>query len=99
MLPFYGHYFEGSLVEEKSSSSNGWYDIRITLTDESGNSQTQTISPAFRVEHAQSSMATVGSSNAHEVARYNLAGQRVDADATGVVIVRMSDGTARKVIL
>ena len=25
-------------------------------------------------------------------------GQRVDADATGVVIIKMSDGTARKVL-
>ncbi|MBR1881681.1 MAG: hypothetical protein IJ808_01485 [Muribaculaceae bacterium] len=36
---------------------------------------------------------------ATEVARYNLAGQRVSADAKGVVIVRMSDGTAQKVLV
>ena len=99
MLPFYGHYFEGSLAELNGSSANGWYDMRITLTDESGNSQTQTISPAFRIEHAQSSVATLRDNNAHEVARYNLAGQRVDANATGVVIIKMSDGTARKVMV
>ena len=99
MLPFYGHYFEGSLVEEKSSSSNGWYDMRITLTDESGNSQTQTISPAFRINHSQSSIATVGSVNVHEVARYNLAGQRIDANATGIILIKMSDGTARKTLV
>lgn len=98
MLPFYGHYFEGSLAELNGSSANGWYDMRITLTDESGNSQTQTISPAFRIEHAQSSVATLRDNNAHEVARYNLAGQRVDTDATGIVIIHMSDGTARKII-
>ena len=99
MLPFYGHYFEGTIPEANSYSNNGWYDMRITLTDESGNSQTQTISPAFRIDHAQSSVATLRDGNAHEVARYNLAGQRVDANATGVVIIKMSDGTARKVIL
>ena len=58
------------------------------------------LSPAFRIDDlAYSSVASVGKDNAREVARYNLAGQRVDADATGVVIIRMSDGTARKVIL
>ena len=33
-----------------------------------------------------------------EVGRYNVAGQRVPADYHGVVIIRMSDGTARKVV-
>lgn len=37
--------------------------------------------------------------DATEVARYNLAGQRVSADTKGVVIVRMSDGTAHKVMV
>ena len=40
----------------------------------------------------------MGSDNAREVARYNLAGQRVDDTHHGVTIIRMSDGTARKVI-
>ena len=35
---------------------------------------------------------------AFEVGRYNVAGQRVPADYHGVVIIRMSDGTARKVV-
>lgn len=34
-----------------------------------------------------------------EVARFNAAGQRVDADYRGIVIIRMSDGTARKVVV
>ena len=99
MLPFYGHYFEGTIPEANSYSNNGWYDMRITLTDDSGNSQTQTICPAFRIDHTQSSVATVGSNNAHEVARYNLAGQRVDANATGIILIKMSDGTARKILV
>lgn len=96
MMPFYGHYFEGTIPETNNYSDNCWYDMRIILTDESGNTQTQTISPAFRIEHAQSSVGTLRDNNVYEVARYNLAGQRVDADATGIVIVKMSDGTAHK---
>lgn len=34
-----------------------------------------------------------------EVARYNVAGQRVDKNYRGVVIVMMSDGTSRKVVV
>ena len=34
-----------------------------------------------------------------EVARFNAAGQRVGTDYRGVVIIRMSDGTARKVVV
>ena len=57
------------------------------------------LSPAFRIDDlAYSSVASVGKGNAREVARYNLAGQRVDANHRGVAIVKMSDGTARKVI-
>ena len=34
-----------------------------------------------------------------EVGRFNAAGQRVGRDYRGVVIIRMSDGTARKVLV
>lgn len=57
------------------------------------------LSPAFRIDDlAYSSVANVGSDNAHEVARYSLDGKRVDANHRGVAIVKMSDGTAKKVI-
>ena len=70
------------------------------MTDAAGNWQEQVISPAFRIDNlAYSNVATVGKDNAREVARYNLAGQRVDGDAKGVVIVKMSDGTARKILV
>ena len=77
----------------------GWFDLKVKVTDAAGNWQEQVISPAFRIDDlAYSSVATVGKDNAREVDRYNLAGQRVDASHRGVTIVRMSDGTARKVI-
>jgi hypothetical protein len=97
--PVMGWFYTGSLAGVTGEGLNGWFDLKIRLTDAAGNWQEQVLSPAFRIDdHAYSSVASVGSSNAHEVARYNLAGQRVDANATGVVIIKMSDGTARKVI-
>ena len=95
-----GWFYTGSLAGVTGEGLNGWFDLKIRLTDAAGNWQEQVISPAFRIDdHAYSSVATLRDGNAHEVARYNLAGQRVDANATGIVIVKMSDGTARKVIL
>ena len=99
-LPEMGNFFHGSLEGVMGQAYEGWFDLKVKVTDAAGNWQEQVISPAFRIDNlAYSSVANVGSDNAREVARYNLAGQRVDANATGVVIVKMSDGTARKVIL
>ena len=98
--PVMGWFYTGSLAGVTGQGLNGWFDLKIRLTDAAGNWQEQVISPAFRLDdHAFSSVATLHDNNAHEVARYNLAGQRVNSDATGVVIIKMSDGTARKVIL
>lgn len=98
--PGWGYFYRGSLAEVTGQGEQGWFDLKFRLVDASGNWQEQVISPAFRIDNlAYSSVATVGSDNAHEVARYNLAGQRVDASTPGVAIVKMSDGTVRKVIV
>ena len=49
-MPGYGHFYRGSLGGVDRGSSNGWFDIRISLTDAAGNCQRQTLSPAFKVE-------------------------------------------------
>ncbi len=95
-----GHYYTTPLVNVTGEAYQGWFDLKIRLTDAAGNWQEQVISPAFRIDNlAYSGIAEPRSNNAHEVARYNLAGQRVDGNATGVVIVKMSDGTARKILV
>lgn len=97
--PVMGAFYRGSLAGVTGQAEKGWFDLKIRLTDAAGNWQEQVVSPAFRIDDlAYSSVATVGSGNAHEVARYNLAGQRVDASHQGVTIIKMSNGTARKVI-
>lgn len=98
--PTMGWFYTGSLASVTGQGLNGWFDLKIHLTDAAGNWQEQVISPAFRIDdQAYSSIANVGSSNAHELARYNLAGQCIDKNATGVIIIKMSDGTARKVLV
>ena len=99
-MPAFGYFYRGELSQVEGNGEKGWFDLKIKLTDLSGNWQEQIISPAFRIDdQAYSSVANVGKDDAHEVARYNLAGQRVDANAKGVIIIKMSDGTARKVIM
>lgn len=98
--PAMGWFYTGSLASVAGKGLNGWFDLKIRLTDAAGNWQEQVISPAFRIDElAYSSVTNIGSNSACEIARYNLAGQRIDADATGVAIIRMSDGTARKVVV
>ena len=97
--PTMGWFYTGSLAGVTGEAYEGWFDLKIRLEDAAGNWQEQIISPAFRIDDlAYTSVANVGSDNAHEVARYSIDGKRVDASHHGVTIIRMSDGTARKVI-
>ena len=81
-------------------SENGWFDLKFRLVDEAGNWQEQTLSPAFRVDAlVQSAVSEVRDGSAHEVARYSIDGKRVNANHSGIVIVKMSDGTARKALV
>lgn len=48
-MPGYGACYEGTLDAVSNGSTNGWYDLRVTFADESGNIQRQTISPAFHL--------------------------------------------------
>ncbi len=49
-MPGYGYCFRAYPDTIDKSSTNGWYDLRFTLTDAEGNYQTQTISPAFHLD-------------------------------------------------
>lgn len=99
-MPGFGYFYRGELSQVEGNGEKGWFDLKIKLTDQSGNWQEQVISPAFRIDdQAYSSVATIGSSNAHEVARYTLDGRRISIPQPGINIVRYSDGTARKVLV
>lgn len=49
ILPGYGNCFEADLDGVSADSTDGWYDLKITIRDESGSTQTQIISPAFNI--------------------------------------------------
>ena len=97
--PTMGGFYTAPLASVTGEAYEGWFDLKIRLTDAAGNWQEQVLSPAFRIDDlAYSSVANIGSDNAHEVARYSIDGKRVDASHRGVTIIKMSDGTARKII-
>lgn len=48
--PHFADSFEGSPVNVANTSESGWYDLRISMTDTSGNLMTQTISPALKID-------------------------------------------------
>lgn len=49
-MPGWGHYYRASLATADRKSPDGWFDVRLTLSDEAGNTHRQTFSPAFFVK-------------------------------------------------
>lgn len=99
-MPGSGAFWEGSLSGITRPSSNGWYDLRVTLTDKDGNYQRQTITNALKVEELAGIEAMpvdhLGEAEVTDV--YNLQGIKITNPSAGsIVIERLSDGTTRKV--
>ena len=47
--PGYGYFYRGSLAGVNRGSADGWFDLRLTATDNDGAYIEQVLSPAFRV--------------------------------------------------
>lgn len=99
-MPGSGAFWEESLSGITRPSSNGWYDLRITLTDKDGNYQRQTVTNALKVEELAGIEAMpvdhLGEAEVTDV--YNLQGIKITNPSSGsIVIERLSDRTTRKV--
>lgn len=98
-MPCFGHFYQGSLSEVKGQAKRGWFDLKIVLTDESGNDQEQIISPAFRIDSlVDTGIENVGNENAVEVSRYSVDGKLISSKQRGINIVKYSNGKTLKVI-
>lgn len=96
-FPGFGYNFRASLEGITERSTNGWFDIRLTVNDAFGSSMVQTISPAFYV----SSLASIDYINAEqneEATYYNLQGIRVANPQPGQIVIERKKGTARKIM-
>ncbi len=102
--PAFGYFYRGALDVVNVESETLWYDLKVELTDPTGNKQTQILSPAFkindvsavdRVSARDSRVYVAGdvlylSDVADEVTLYDLAGREVKR-ATAVQQLSVAD--------
>lgn len=100
-MPGYGYCYDGSLAGIDRGSANGWMDLRITLTDDSGNVQTQTLSPAFRVDSLAGIEEVLPDSTDRigNTELYDLQGRKVGSNPTPGIYIRRSANRTDKVIV
>ena len=98
-MPGWGYFYRASLAEVTSKAIQGWFDLRFMLQDEAGNWQEQVVSPAFRIDDLISTAVEEvnAAADVREVARYSVDGRQLSEPQPGLNIIRMSDGTSRKV--
>ena len=53
-MPAFGNFYEADLSSVNVEVADTWFDVRLEMTDATGNYQKQTISPAFKVATATS---------------------------------------------
>lgn len=98
--PGFGHQYEVALDPISEQSYLGWFDLRVSLSDNSGNTMTQLFEPAFNIaelaglETVGSEAETVGLDGRNIIAPagslvYDMSGRLVDGRdlAPGVYIV------------
>lgn len=62
--PGFGYFWRAPLRQVNAKSKNGWFDLRISLTDPSGNNQTQTFGPAFFIADKTSGVEDINDTGA-----------------------------------
>lgn len=102
-MPGFGYFYRGSLESVNRESSNGWYDLKVTLTDASGNMQEQTISPAFRIANTTGVSETLqGTMNLrHEGGQIYVTGTEKAGltiySVDGTCVMKVADAVSRPV--
>ena len=97
----WGYFYRASLANVTGKAFQGWFDLRFKLQNEAGNWQKQVVSPAFRIDDLVSTGVeeVEAAGDAVEVARYIIDGRAISAPQAGVNIIKMSDGTIKKVLV
>lgn len=99
-MPVWG-YFSRAGIGSLPTAGNGWWDLKISLTDNAGNMQIQTLSPAFYARYSDPAGVDEISDRAEAtvVGIYDVNGMRRACYAEGINIVRYSDGSTKKVMI
>lgn len=92
-LPGYGVYYTAALDRVDRKSDDKWYDLRITVEGAIGTAQTQTLSPAFRLENPATPkcVATVARDGRCDV--YSVEGRVVALGVESIPALRLEPGT------
>lgn len=62
-LPAHGSFYRATMAGKDLKSDNGWFKLRVTITDATGNYTKQTFGPAFYAADAVNAVGTVGADN------------------------------------
>lgn len=90
-LPGYGNYYTAALNQINRGSDDKWYDLRIIVEGADGAVQTQTLSPAFRLEDWTNSVEmTAAVSSKCDV--YSVDGRVIARGAEGVGALNLDPG-------
>ncbi|MBD5301734.1 MAG: hypothetical protein HDS16_01850 [Bacteroides sp.] len=105
ILPGYGNLFSADLSSVTSESADGWYDLRISIHDGAGSTQTQHLSPAFRIGepdaiHGINADRSDIDLTSPDTEIYTPDGRRVNPSAVtkGLYILRTPSRTAKIII-
>lgn len=95
-MPGWGYFFRARVGESSSKIKSGWYDLRIKLTDKSGNTQTQLISPAFRIdEMAAVDEMIFDTDNESETIYFDLTGKPIMHPSKGIYITKKGNSISK----
>lgn len=94
--PGFGSYYSVDMSDV--TVEEGWIDVRITVTAESGAEQTQTITPAMFVSSTSGIANIVDDSQDAPVEYYNLQGIQIAQPQTGQLVIRRQAGKTVKII-
>ena len=84
--PGYGNFYSAPLKDVVGQSANGWFDIRITLEDETGNKHIQTVSPAFKIGDGSGVDNTIVDQGTRTRTYFDLTGRKVNKPENGIFI-------------
>ncbi len=100
VMPGFGAYWEASLADFDGHSDNGWFDLRVTLTDADGNTQSQVISPAVYLGSNATGIDSVDTDEASGItAIYDITGRKLGSLQQGINIVRRANGSTSKIMV
>lgn len=105
----WGYFYRASLKDVEGAGEKGWFDIRFSMSDATGNTHVQTVSPAFRIDDKVDT--GIGNNNQYTITNkqevYDLMGRKVGNGSRlldngycnkGISIVRRANGDVRKVV-